>query len=229
MSQSLRSRIVPLLGPLRGPLRRCVNHFSTPRAPNAFATHVPVLIGLGRSRRIQRVLEFGCGKYSTLTFLNRSVFPHLDRLHSIENDDSWAAMIQEAAKHDSRWSLQLVNGEIADSVADLDLEAFDLIMIDDSQSSTQRAATIRAVAGKHPERPLIVIHDFEVEEYRKAATGFKYRHRFRGYNPETGVVGNRVDDLKRIERVIRSKGKVLEPDAVEKWTRVFRQDLQDLT
>jgi len=228
MSQGLRSHIVPLLGPLRGPLRRCVNHFSTPRALNAFATHVPVLIGLGQSRKIQRVLEFGCGKYSTLTLLNRSVFPHLDRLHSIENDDSWAAMIQEAAKHDSRWSLQLVNGEIAGSVADLDFEAFDLIMIDDSQTSTQRAATIRAVAGKQPQRPLIVIHDFEVEEYRKAATGFKYRHRFRAYNPETGVVGNCVAEWKGIDRIIRSKAKVFEPDAIEKWTRVFRQDLQDL-
>ena len=229
MSQGLRSYIVPLLGPLRGPLRRCVNHFSTPRALNAFATHVPILIGLGRSRKIQRALEFGCGKYSTLTFLNRSVFPHLEQLHSIENDDSWATMIQEAAKHDSRWSLQLVKGEIADSVTDLDLEGFDLIMIDDSQTSTQRAATIRTVARKQPQRPLIVIHDFEVEEYRDAAKGFKSCHRFRAYNPETGVVGNQMAEWKVLDRVIRSKKKLFEPDAIEKWTRVFRQDLQDLT
>jgi hypothetical protein len=206
-----------------------VNHFSTPRARNAFATHVPILIGLGRSRKIQRVLEFGCGKYSTLTFLNRSVFPHLEQLHSVENDDSWAAMIQEAAKHDSRWSLQLVSGEIADSVTDLDLEAFDLIMIDDSQTSTQRAATIRTVASRKPQHPWIVIHDFEVEDYRKAAAGFKYRHRFRSYNPETGLVGNQMAEWKGIDGIIRSKKRLFEPDAIEKWTRVFGQDLQDLT
>ena len=221
MSLGLRSHIVPFLGPLRGPLRRCVHRFSTPRARNAFATHVPVLIGLGRSRKIQRVLEFGCGQYSTLTFLNRSVFPHLEQLHSIENDDSWAAMIQEAAKHDSRWSLRLVNGEVAESVTDLDLEAFDLIMIDDSQTSTQRAATIRNVAGKQPQRALIVIHDFEVEEYRRAASAFQYCHRFRAYNPETGVVGNQMNEWKIIDRIIKSKARGFEPDAIAQWIDSF--------
>ena len=114
----------------------------------------------------------GGGYYSTLTFLNGSAFPHLERLHSIENDDSWAVTIQEAAKDDHRWSLQLVNGEIAESVANLELESFDLILIDDSRTSAQRAATIRAIARKQPQRPWIVIHDFEVKEYRRAAAGF---------------------------------------------------------
>src|SRR6185436_8496577 len=161
-------------------------------ALNDYATHIPVLIGLARRRAVRNVLEFGCGRYSTLTFLNRSAFPHLERLHSVENDDSWAATIQEVAKDDPRWTLRLVNGEISESVLDLDLEAFDLILIDDSKTSTQRAATIRAVASKQPQHPWIVIHDFEVEEYREAASGFKHRYRFRAYNPETGVVANQV-------------------------------------
>jgi predicted O-methyltransferase YrrM len=214
MNLGLRKNLAPLVAPLR----RRVKYFSTPRARNDYATHVPILIGLSRLRKIRNVLEFGCGNYSTLTFLNRSAFPHLERLHSIENDDSWAATIQETVK-DDRWTLQLVNGEIADSVADL--ESFDLILIDDSKTSVQRAATIRAVARKQPQHPWIVIHDFEVDEYREAATGFKQRHRFRGYNPETGVVGNQVVDLKRMDRVIRSKAKVFEPDAIEKWMEVF--------
>jgi precorrin-6B methylase 2 len=177
------------------------------------------LIGLARLREIRSVLEFGCGHYSTLTFLNRSAFPHLQQLHSIENDDAWAATIQEAAKHDDRWTLRLINGEISDSVPDI--ESFDLILIDDSKTSAQRAATIRAIAAKQPQRPWIVIHDFEVDEYRDAASAFKYRHRFRAYNPETGVVANRVDDWKPIERVIRSKAKLLEPDAIVEWINSF--------
>ncbi|HEY0367807.1 MAG TPA: class I SAM-dependent methyltransferase [Pyrinomonadaceae bacterium] len=209
---------------IRSQLRK---YFSTPRALNDYATHVPILIALAGLGEIRRVLECGCGHYSTLTFLNRSAFPHLERLHSIENDDSWARAIQEAAKDDHRWTLQVVNGEISESVADLDLESFDLILIDDSKTSAQRAATIRAIARKQSKHPWIVIHDFEVEEYRRAASGFKHRHRFRAYNPETGVVGNRVDKWKSIDRVIRTKAKVLEPDAIEQWTAVFRQDLQD--
>ena len=202
---------------IRNHLRK---YFSTPRALNDYATHIPILIGLSRLRRIRSVLEFGCGHYSTLTFLNRAAFPHLERFLSIENDDSWASTIRGSTK-DDRWTLELVNGEIAESAADLNLEAFDLILIDDSKTSAQRAATIRAVAGKQPQNPWVVIHDFEVDEYRDAASGFKYRHRFRAYNPETGVVGNRVDELKAIDRVIRSKAKLLEPDAIENWVEAF--------
>jgi len=162
------------------------------------------LIGLARIRQIRSVLEFGCGRYSTLTFLNRTAFPHLERLHSIENDDSWAATIQQIAQEDRRWSLQLVEGEISETVSNLDLESFDLILIDDSKTSAQRAATIRAVGLKQPERPWIVIHDFEVEEYRRAASGFRHRHRFRAYNPETGVVANQAVDWKSLKRIVKS-------------------------
>lgn len=196
-------------------------YFAPPRALNDYATHIPILIGLARTREIRSVIEFGCGKYSTLTFLNAAAFPHLERLQSVENDDTWAATIEDAANADPRWTLQLVNGEIADTVRDIDLEAFDLILIDDSKTSAQRAATIRAVARKQPQHPVIVIHDFEVEEYRRAASAFKHRQRFRGYNPETGVVGNRVVEWKAIEQIIRSKAKVFEPDALERWAEVF--------
>lgn len=209
---------------IRNHLRK---YFSRPRALNDYATHIPVLIGLARRREIRHVLEFGCGHYSTLTFLNRSAFPHLERLHSIENDGSWAQTIEEAARNDRRWRLQLVNGEICESVAGLELESFDLIMIDDSKTSAQRAATIGAIAAKEPRRPWIVIHDFEFEGYRRAASVFKHRHRFRAYNPETGVVTNQMNDWQSIDRVIKSKSKSLEPDAIAQWIASFRQDVQD--
>jgi hypothetical protein len=202
-------------------------YFATPRALNDYATHIPILIGLSRLREIRNVLEFGCGRYSTLTFLNRSAFPHLERLHSIENDNTWAQTIEEAARNDRRWRLQLVDGEIAETVADLDLESFDLILIDDSKTAAQRAATIRAITESGPKHPWIVIHDFEVDEYRQAATGFAQRHRFRAYNPETGVVTNQMNEWQIIDRIIKSKAKLLDPDAVGQWIDSFRQDVQD--
>jgi hypothetical protein len=197
-----------------------VKYFSTPRARNDYATHVPILIGLARMREIKRVLEFGCGYYSTLTFLNRAAFPHLELLHSIENDASWAETMQVSVD-DARCVLKLVNGEIADSVRDLDLETFDLILIDDSKTSTQRASTIRATAAKQPQRPWIVIHDFEVEEYRKAASGFKQRHTFKAYNPYTGLVGNQATDVKSLEQLVKKNSKSLEPDDLEGWICAF--------
>jgi precorrin-6B methylase 2 len=190
--------------------------FLAPRARNDYATHIPILIGLARLRAIRRVLEFGCGHYSTLTFLNASAFPDLERLHSIENDDAWATTIQEAAKDDPRWALQLVSGEICESIPDL--ESFDLILIDDSKTSAQRAATIRAVSAKQPQHPWIVIHDFEVDEYRDAASVFKHRHRFRAYNPETGVIANSSLDLRGLNRSLKQNAKSLDPDNITAWS-----------
>src|SRR6476469_79510 len=111
----------PAGAPASAKMSLLARFFLAPRARNDYATHVPILIGLARLREIRSVLEFGCGHYSTLTFLNASAFPHLERLQSIENDDSWAATIQTAAREDRRWSLQLVEGEISEAVSDLDL------------------------------------------------------------------------------------------------------------
>jgi len=216
MSLRIRHRLAPFVAPLR----RRVKYFSTPRAVNDYATHIPILIGLSRLREIRHVLEFGCGKYSTLTFLNAAAFPHLERLHSIENDDSWAQAIQQAT-NDARWTLQLVNGEISESVADLDLESFDLILIDDSKTSAQRAATIRAVAAKQPRRPLIAIHDFEIDEYRAAASTFTHRHRFRAYNPETGVLSNSALDMRSLNRSIKQNANAIDPDNIEAWSNAI--------
>jgi hypothetical protein len=195
------------------PLRLCVKYFSQPRALNDYATHLPILIGLARIRRITNVLEFGCGHYSTLTFLNRSVFPQLETLQSMENDLSWAKTIRSAVDEDARWTLKLIDAEIAGSVSSLDLEQFDLILIDDSKTSTQRAETIRAVVRQQPQRPWIVIHDYEVNEYRMAAKGFKYRYAFKTYNPETGLVSNKpIPEAKLLARHIKANpDKMLSP------------------
>ena len=202
------------------PLRLCARYFAAPRAANDYATHVPILIGLARLREIRAVLEFGCGHYSTFTFLNRSVFPHLETLHSVENDASWAQTIQDAVT-DQRWHLKLVDGPIAESVSLLDLEAFDLILIDDSKTSAQRKATIRAIASRWPQRALIAIHDYEVDEYQHAARGFKHRYTFRAYNPQTGLVGNSpIRDARPLDRLLK-KNKNLEPDNIDAWQHAF--------
>lgn len=206
------------------PLRRCAKYFTTPRAENCYATHVPILMGIARTREVRKVLEFGCGFYSTLTFLNLGVFPHVERLESIENDAAWAETIQETAKNDSRWTLNLVDGEISDAVSTLDLEAFDLILIDDSQASEQRVCTIREVAKRAPHRPWIVIHDFEIEDYRRAAAGFRQTHRFKAYNPNTGLLWNNTTHARRaksIDRVIKANSKALEPDDIDSWKEAF--------
>ena len=204
------------------PLRLCARFFSAPRARNDYATHVPILIGLARIREIRGVLEFGCGYYSTLTFLNHSAFPHLEKLQSVENDVSWAETINEIGKNDERWILNLVNGDIADCIPHLNLEDYDLILIDDSKSSTQRAATIHAVAACQPERSWIVIHDYEVEEYRNAARGFEQRYAFKTYTPQTALVCNKpAREVKSLSPLLKEHSKNLQLDDVEGWLSAF--------
>ena len=125
------------------------------------------------------------------------------------------------AKHDERWTLRVVEGDIADSVSELDLESFDLILIDDSKTSAERAATICAVAKKQPQRPLIAIHDFEVGEYQQAATHFRRRYKFRAYTPKTGLISNTPVDIRRLKRLVNANARVLEPDNIEAWIRTF--------
>lgn len=185
------------------------------------------MIGLARVREIRSVLELGCGYYSTLTFLNRKAFPYLERLHSVENDASWAEIIAEIARSNPRSTLTFADGEIADSISNIDLESFDLILVDDSKTAAQRSETIRAISAKEPRRPWIAIHDYEVSDYRRAASNFRQKYSFKLYNPWTGLVWNGLTEsrtMRSLERVLKEKSKTLEPDDVKGWIDALTPD-----
>jgi hypothetical protein len=155
------------------------------------ATHLPVLIGLARIRNVRRVLEFGCGQYSTLAFLNRTAFPDLEVLHSYENNAAWHAKIKRVAGGDPRFHLTYVERLMHKAVQSQIVRDYDLVFIDDSFNSRQRSATIRAVAAARP--PLAVVHDFETLAYRRALNGFPHIYRFDALLPNTGIAWN--DDI----------------------------------
>ena len=194
-----------------------------PRAQNPYATHLPVLIGVGAIRPVRRVLEFGCGHYSTKTFLERSVFPELQQLQSMENDSRWAETMREAVQDDARWNVTVISGAMGDAVAKVNLEAFDLIFVDDSTNAADRAATIRALASLRPSNPWLVIQDYEVEEYRVASAGFKERFTFKAYNPQTGLVSNSglPSAVKRLDQRLKDSALSLAPDNADGWLRAF--------
>jgi len=195
-----------------------------PRAENAYATHLPVLIGLAAIRPIRRVLEFGCGHYSTKTFLQRAVFPDLEELQSVENDPAWGETMREIIKHDPRSCVTFVNGAMCEAVRKFDLEAFDLILVDDSTNAADRAATIRALSSLHPSNPWLVIHDYEVEAYRSASSAFKQRFAFKAYNPHTGLISNSgfTRAVKILDQRIKENSSALGPDDAEGWLRILR-------
>jgi len=196
-----------------------------PRARNDYATHIPVLIGLARLRAITSVLEFGAGHYSTKIFLNRRAFPDLKVLDSYETDQNWRLVMSDVTNSDSRASLHFVDGSMATAFEAIDLENYDLIFVDDSESAAERVKTIKALCARRPQSSLVVIHDYEVPEYIKGAQVFRYRFSFRAFNPETGVVwerGSRIrETFKQIDRVIKRHAQQLEPDDVDGWLKAF--------
>ena len=197
-----------------------------PRARNDYATHVPVLIGLAGLRKIERVLELGCGNYSTRTFLNGSVFPHLKELRSLENDPLWARTMSLGVASDPRCTIEFTSGPMADAVSTLALDYFDLIFVDDSASSEQRTATIKALSAVHPKNPWLLIHDYEVDDYQRASSLFQRRFAFKAYNPETGLVSNNgapLAEFKALDKRLKANCAQLDPDDVSGWLRVLRR------
>lgn len=195
-----------------------------PRAQNAYATHLPVLIGVGAIRPLRRVLEFGCGHYSTKAFLQRAAFPDLEELQSVENDPAWGETMRAATRDDARSTVTVVSGAMSAAVRRFDLETFDLILVDDSTNAQDRAATIRALSSLHPLNPWLVIHDYEVEEYRFASSGFKQRFAFKAYNPHTGLISNSgfTSAVKILDQRIKDHSSALRPDDAESWLRILR-------
>ena len=161
-----------------------------PRAANPYLTHIPILLAAARWRPLRAVLEFGCGEISTPAFLDRRYFPQLRRLESYENNATWAERVRHQVGTEPRLNLHLLDGAVASFVDAMELEQFDLILIDDSVNSDERSATIRSVAAKRPVRPIVAVHDFEVPPYRAASRPFRHRFRFTALNPNTGLLWN---------------------------------------
>jgi hypothetical protein len=181
-----------------------------PRSADDYATHLPILIAMPDLAVIEEVVEFGAGVYSTPLFLDRSIYPHLASLRSFETDSAWVRRVEVAAAGDPRLTLTLVQGTMAEAAADTRIDGASLILLDDSVTEADRCRTIETIAGRTPSA-VVVIHDFEVPSYRRAAQGFRYSFRFAGVNPNVGVVWNdpgRMDlaALRGLDRQIRALG-----------------------
>jgi len=108
------------------------------RSEQPYATHLPVLIGVASVHRPQRVVEFGSGDFSTLTFLDKAVFPSLLRVESYENNPAWMHQMQAKLADNPRVAYRFFEGRMRDAVSSADLPAADLIFVDDSPNGNGR-------------------------------------------------------------------------------------------
>jgi hypothetical protein len=195
------------------------------RAVNDYATLVPVLVALASRFHIRSVLELGSGRFSTPTVLNRAAFPDLEHLDSLENDPDWAKTVQELVGPDPRLDLRLVDGSIGPAVAKLDVGAYDAVLIDDSTRLEDRVETIKEVAARAASSTIVLIHDYEVSEYRIASASFKNRFAFTAFTPQTGALSNGSLPGRRtlvwLNSRIKFMARRLDPGDIDGWVTLF--------
>jgi len=197
-----------------------------PWAENRFATHLPVLIGVGILTRPRHVLELGSGKFSTPVLADRAIFPTVKELHSVEDDAEWAESVK--ANVAGQAHVQVVEtASVPELVNRIDLDRYDLIFIDDSALVEDRVRTINTILRRCSPRSTVVIHDFEWRAYRRAVPLNWHRSSMQIWRPLTGVIWR--DGLTR-ERVkgltsALAAGRNISPDDARKWREHLQREL----
>lgn len=192
------------------------------RHRNAFASHMPILIGVARAARPRRLLELGAGFFSTPAFLDRRLFPSLESILSLEDDPDWIARLTARIGGDPRLSLTSVP-VVPDWAAEADLTSFDLIFVDDSTMVGERARTVRNVLMRARADAIVVIHDFQQAQYQAAVPAPWTAFTFDVLSPATGVVfqtGISRHQLEAIRAVIQAN-KGAPASKPLRWAKAF--------
>ena len=203
-------------------------YFKRDRIPAS--THLPVLLGISRLFRIERVLEFGAGKFSTLTFLNRDIFPHVQSVRSFETSEEWKLRIESLAEGDPRLAIELIDENVPGIAARCDYGKYDLVFVDNGPN---RAETIKEVVAHEAAWNLVMVHDYENPPYAQAAVSARHKFCFDGYCPHTGVLWNDKlgrnvrGKLRRLNRGIKRHVTRTESGDTVYWTRIVRELVPD--
>jgi hypothetical protein len=136
-----------------------------------YESHLAVLDTLP----FKHVLEFGAGEHSTAFFIERAI-----SVTSVETDPEW--LDWATLKYLDADNLTLTR------TRPKSLAKFDLVFIDDGQTSKQRVETLTWVMSRK-NRPMTVVHDAEVPEYRAVLDGMCTMYELRcEQSPFTAVV-----------------------------------------
>ena len=198
-----------------------------PRSEEPYATHVPVLVGVAAAVQPKRLVEFGAGSFSTLSFLDKAAYPSLERVCSYENDAEWYEEVRRKLPEDSRIDLQYFDGDMYRAVPRADVSSADMIFIDDSPAPTPevRAMTVKAVSKLCGERPVVVLHDYDILKLRVTAREFENFVVFDAFNPQSVVMWNghpeRRAMLEEVNRTIRENAGSVGLTDTRRWIEVF--------
>jgi hypothetical protein len=189
--------------------------------PLDHGSHVPILVGIGKSFTIRRILEIGAGGYSTPLFLNRNVFPSVEELVSVERDLEWMKKMSDELR-DSRILLM-------DQEPGTELERFDMIFVDNAYS-LYRANEIKNFSERPSLRAIVVVHDSENSMYKTEIEKFNFFYDFGAYDPDTSAMWNgKLAPWEQMLPVFESIGATIRehsdvrPDDVPTWLEIFTE------
>jgi hypothetical protein len=153
-------------------------------------------------------------------------FPDVVLVDSIESDPDWMSRISVAAKGDARLRMRRVPEPMENVLDEIQLETYDLILVDSSTEVTRRASLIKKLAQRQDFRALVAVHDFEISAYRIAAKPFRNCVECAAYNPCTGILWQTAEwpekALKELSRTVHRYNSRLQPDDVGSWSATFR-------
>ena len=225
---STQSRILALARRARNALsyacHKTIASRFVPQAQDAYATHIPVLVGVSQIVAPERILELGGGLFSTPALSNPEFFPTVKHVHTLEDSAEWATKIRSAVSGGDRVTVDHVPS-VPDHVATMDLSAYDLIFVDDSISIAERTRTLRSVLNRARASAVVVVHDYEVRSYRNCRQPPWYGHTSSVWRPFTGVLyrdrrlRRQLDRLELVIRRERGRG----PSPIREWRMVFER------
>ncbi len=193
------------------------------RHKDKFSSHLPVLVAVAALTKPEQILELGAGLFSTVAFVDTSLFPTLQSIVSVEDDLKWSSVIRKKVPAADRLTL-LNTGSVPRWAETADLGAYPFIFVDDSTQISDRAQTIRAVLSRARADAVIVIHDFEQAAYQAAVPLPWLAFRFAAFTPETAVVfqdPQMRDDLARINQIMLANRDNFRPSSGADWRLAF--------
>jgi hypothetical protein len=195
------------------------------RSSQPHATHIPVLVGVAAAVLPQKLVEFGSGNFSTLAFTDETAFPSLVHVESYENDRLWMQRMEAKLAGNLRVACRSFEGRMRNAVSGANLASADLILVDDSLSGWERSLTLIEVARNCGERPITIVHDYELPTLRLACLKFERRFAFATFTPQCCAVWNgnphRKTLLESVARKLEENASRLSVTDARGWAKVF--------
>jgi spermidine synthase len=175
-----------------------------------YATHLPVLLAVSIISGAKKVLELGSGRVSTAFWASDHDGVSVAVVDSLEDDAAWAAIVSEMIPKVSRVRLRAVN-DINETLKDLDITAYDIIFIDNATTVATRAQTINEIQARAAATSIIIVHDYENNEYRRmvpdgwAVTVFRHVRPYTGVICPPGVSQQKIAQINDAVKYVKSK------------------------